>query len=215
MIIAIDGPAGAGKGTIARGIALHFNLAHLETGLLYRALAFKTLTNNVNLRNEDAVALLASSISLNDLNNKNLRTEEIGNLASNIATYPKVRESLLAFQRSFAKSPPFPFKGAILDGRDIGTFVCPDADIKFYITAQLEIRAQRRLKELQERGIESIYTAIVQNMKDRDSRDGNRQQAPLKVASDAFIIDTTDLSADEVLKKAIAFIEQRLKDQIR
>ena len=215
MIIAIDGPAGAGKGTIAKGIARHYNLAHLETGLLYRALAFKVFENKLNLHDRDQIAALASTISLDDLKNKHLRSEEIGNLASKVASLSEVRQALLDFQRNFADTPLSDFNGAILDGRDIGTLVCPQADIKFYITAELEVRAQRRLKELQDRGIKSIYTAVIQNMMDRDLRDESRQQAPLKIANDAYVIDTSNLSPDDALKQAITVIEQHLKTQIR
>lgn len=211
MIIAIDGPAGAGKGTIARGIALHYNLAHLETGLLYRALAFKIIKNKLDLNNINKLTELASTITLEDLKNKDLRSEEIGNLASKIAALPEVRQTLLDFQRNFANIPPSGFNGAILDGRDIGTLVCPQANIKFYITAQLEVRAQRRLKELQDKGIKSIYTSVIQSMMDRDLRDESRQQAPLKVAKDAYVIDTSNLSPDDVLKQSITVIEQHLK----
>lgn len=215
MIIAIDGPAGAGKGTIARGIALHYNLAHLETGLLYRALAFKIIRNKLDLNKISQITELASTLTLEDLQNKELRSEEIGNLASKIAIFPEVRQTLLEFQRNFANSPPSNFNGAVLDGRDIGTLVCPQADIKFYITAQLEVRAQRRLKELQDKGIDSIYTSIIQSMMDRDLRDEGRQQAPLKVAKDAYVIDTSNLSPDDVLKQSRTVIEQHLKKQIR
>ncbi|AIL12930.1 hypothetical protein IM40_04455 [Candidatus Paracaedimonas acanthamoebae] len=211
MIIAIDGPAGAGKGTVARGIALHYNLAHLETGLLYRALASKVLENNVDLDDIDKIAALASTISLDDLKNKHLRSEEIGNLASKVAALPEVRQALLDFQHKFANTPQPGFNGVVLDGRDIGTLVCPQADIKFYITAELEVRAQRRLKELQERGIKSIHTAIIQNMMDRDLRDKSRQQAPLQVAKDAYVIDSSHLSPDDVLKQSITVIERHLK----
>lgn len=211
MIIAIDGPAGAGKGTAAKSIARHYNLAHLETGLLYRALAFKVLENNLKLDDKNKIAAFSSLITLDDLQNKDLRSEEIGNLASKIASFPEVRQALLDFQRKFANTSPPGFKGTILDGRDIGTLVCSQADIKFYITAKLEIRAQRRLKELQQRGIESIYTAVIQNMMDRDIRDESRQQAPLMVAKDAYVIDTSDLSPDDVLKQMITVIEQHLK----
>lgn len=215
MIIAIDGPAGAGKGTVARSIALHYNLAHLETGLLYRALALKVLKNNLGLDNIVKISALTSTITLDDLNNKELRSEEIGNLASKVAALPEVRQALLDFQRDFAKTPLPGFNGAILDGRDIGTLVCPQADIKFYITARLEVRAQRRLKELQDRGIKSIYTAVMQNMMDRDLRDESRHEAPLKVAKDAYVIDTSNLSPDDVLKQSMTVIEQHLKKQIR
>ena len=211
MIIAIDGPAGSGKGTIAKEIALKYNLAHLETGLLYRALAFKVFENKIELENRTQIIKVAATITLDDLENVKLRSEEIGNLASKVATFPEVRQALLEFQRNFANSPPPSFNGAVLDGRDIGTFVCPQANIKLYITAQLEVRAERRLKELQDRGIKSIYTAVIQNMRDRDLRDASRQQAPLKIAKDAHIIDTSSLSFDDMLKQSIAVIEQHLK----
>lgn len=211
MIIAIDGPAGSGKGTIAKHIALSYNLAHLETGLLYRALAYKVLENKIDLDDQEKIIRLATTLTLDTLKDSNLRSEEIGNLASKVAIIPEVRQALLEFQRHFANSPPSGFKGAVLDGRDIGTFVCPKADIKLYITAELEVRAKRRLKELQNRGIKSIYTAVIKNMMDRDLRDESRQQAPLRSAKDAYIIDTSNLSLDDMLNQSLAVIEQHLK----
>lgn len=210
LTIAIDGPAGAGKGTLARHLAQHYNLAYLDTGLLYRALALKVLKNHTPPDNVNEIESIAHTITLKNLEDTQLRHDDVAEIASKVSAHLPVRKALLALQRNFARNPPQGFNGVVLDGRDIGTVVCPEADVKIYVTAQVEIRAKRRLKELQERGIKSIYSAVLQDMMNRDMRDSKRVEAPLKPALDAYVIDTTSLDPIEVFKTATAFIDQRL-----
>lgn len=209
MIIAIDGPAAAGKGTLAKRLAETYDLALLDTGLLYRAVGMKTV--RAGLDPEDAVraGAMAESLEPIDLAADGLRTDEAAQAASKVAAIPAVRAALLAFQRDFAANPPDGKAGAILDGRDIGTTVCPDADAKLFITASTGVRAERRLKELQDRGLEAIYARVLQEMKDRDARDSERAASPLKAADDAYTLDTSDLNADQAFEKAAAFVEKQ------
>ncbi len=194
IVIAIDGPAASGKGTLARRMAEYFDLAYLDTGSLYRAVGMKMVY--AGQEPEDRVAALAAakSIEVNDLANPRLRQERIGQAASVVSAYPEVRQALLDFQREFARSG----NGAVLDGRDIGTVVCPDADFKFFITATLYARAKRRHKELQGQGIEVVFDSVLADLRERDERDEKRDVAPLKPADDAFIIDTSALDASHV-----------------
>lgn len=203
MIIAIDGPAAAGKGTLARSLAKRLGLAYLDTGLLYRAVGQKTLRQG--LTPEAA----AQSLTAADLDQPGLRAEEAGQAASKVAAIQEVRQALLAFQRRFAAHPPPPAKGAVLDGRDIGTVVCPDATVKLFVTASAEARAQRRHKELRERGESSIYARVLEEMRARDARDQERAVAPLIPAADATVLDTTDLDADQALDVALALIASK------
>ena len=168
FIITIDGPSGAGKGTLARTLAHHYNLALLDTGLLYRCVGVKALQSGVALDNEIRLAQIAQTLHAEDLIRYDLRTHEASNASSRVAVFHGVREALLDFQREFAENPPAGFQGSILDGRDIGTVICPHARVKFYITAQVEIRAKRRFKELRARGIQSIYGVVLKDMKARD-----------------------------------------------
>ena len=188
--IAIDGPAASGKGTIARAIAAHFGFAHLDTGLLYRA---------VGARGGDAV-LAARSLSAADLTRPDLRSNEAGQAASKVAAIPEVRAALTEFQRRFAAQEP----GAVLDGRDIGTVICPDAALKLYVIASDETRAARRAAEI---GADPAETLAV--LRERDARDRSRDTAPLRPAEDAVIIDTTSLSIDEAVARAIALVTAR------
>ncbi len=207
MIIAIDGPAAAGKGTLARRLADRFGLALLDTGLLYRAVGAKVTGLGLDPSDTDVAVAAARDLAPGDLGDEALRGDGAAEAASKVAAIPRVREVLLDFQRKFARNPPDGAPGAVIDGRDIGTVVCPDAEIKFFITADVEIRAERRLKELQERGLEAIYGRVLQDMKGRDARDRGRDVAPLEAADDAHRIDTGDLDADGVFAAALGFIE--------
>ena len=205
MIIAIDGPAAAGKGTLARRLAEHFGLARLDTGLLYRAVGLKTLRGGADPSDAAAAVRAARSLAPTDLTGDALRSEEAATAASQVGAIAAVRAVMLEFQRSFAHTPP----GAVIDGRDIGTQVCPDADVKLFVTARLEVRARRRLKELRDRGLDAIHGRVLQDMKKRDARDVERDVAPLKPAEDAFVLDTGDMDADAVFAAALDFITSR------
>ena len=209
MIIAIDGPAAAGKGTLARRLADRFGLALLDTGLLYRAVGMKVVRGGGDAGDATAAERTARDLVAADLEAPDLRDDVAANAASKVAVVPGVRAALLDFQRDFANNPPDGGNGAILDGRDIGTVVCPDADLKLFVTASVEVRAERRLKELRERGLEAIHGRVLQDMKERDARDGGRDVAPLVAAEDAFVLDTSDLDADGVLAAALDFITSR------
>ena len=210
MLIAVDGPAAAGKGTLSRRLAEHFNLARLDTGLIYRAVAKKVLETKDPENNKIAVEM-AQFLSLNDLDTNGLRDEAIGTAASKISVIPEVRKTLLNFQRNFAKNPPNGKVGAILDGRDIGTVVCPKAEFKLFITASSTIRAERRFKELQDRGKEAIRSAILRDIIDRDERDSIRSVSPLLPAQDAQILDTSKLDPDAVFHLALDFISLKIR----
>lgn len=217
MIIAIDGPAAAGKGTLAQNLAKKFNYAFLDTGRLYRAVGYAVLQagkdpSDALAAEEEAKKLKPESIN-KLLDNPALREESSGDAASKVAVIPAVRAALLDLQRDFAKNPFFidgtPAKGAVLDGRDIGTVVCPDADVKFFVTASAEVRAERRYKELLERGKKADYDTILKDVKARDERDSNRAAAPLKAADDAFILDTSTLNAEEAYQAALDLMTTR------
>ncbi len=210
MIITIDGPSGSGKGTIARLLGEKLGFAVLDTGLLYRLLGYMVLENGGNPEiQEDILKVLPHfKEALPLLSSPVLREDKAAQAASRIAQYPIVRKHLLQYQRDFAKTPPPPAHGAILDGRDIGTVVCPDADVKFFITASPEIRAQRRWKELQDRGIMCMLDDVLRDLKERDYRDANRACDPLKPASDAIILDTSDKSPQEILSIALGYISK-------
>ncbi|HEV8025969.1 MAG TPA: (d)CMP kinase [Stellaceae bacterium] len=210
MIIAVDGPAASGKGTLAQRLADHFHLAHLDTGGLYRAAAFHALEPGGDPADPKIAQAAAERVRAADLTDPRLREERIARAASVVAAIPAVRQALLAFQRGFAQHPPGGAQGAVLDGRDIGTVVCPDADAKLFVTASLDARARRRFKELQESGAEAIYSLVLQDMKDRDARDSQRRTAPLVPADDAFVLDTTALDADAAFAAALDFIGRKL-----
>jgi cytidylate kinase len=209
MIIAIDGPAASGKGTLARRLAKHFGLAYLDTGLIYRAVGAKTLQTGHDPN--DAVQATASAKALTpvDLERDDLRGEAAASAASKVAAIPGVRAALLAFQRQFAATPP----GAVLDGRDIGTVICPDADAKLYLLASAEVRAARRAEELRRRGGEAIYAAVLRDLRERDERDSGRDIAPLQPATDAIRLDTDDLDADQVFEIAVEAVGQMAGDR--
>ena len=210
MIIAIDGPAAAGKGTLARRLAAHYGLAFLDTGSLYRAVGAKVLRAGADPQDTTAAMKAAETLSPVDLAAPELRSEPVSEAASVVAAKPSVRAVLLEFQRNFARRPPGGEPGAVLDGRDIGTVICPEpAVIKFFVHASLEARAERRFKELQARGDSATYARVLQDMNDRDTRDASRGVAALKKADDAYDLDTTGLSPDQVFQKALAHIQSR------
>jgi cytidylate kinase len=210
MIVAVDGPAAAGKGTLARRLAIHFDFAFLDTGLLYRATAMHLAEAGKRASDVEAAEAAARQVSAADLGDKRLRGEAVGQLASAVAVIPAVRAALLQVQRDFAAAPAGGKAGAVLDGRDIGTVVCPEAQAKIFVTASVEERARRRVKELRERGVEAIYGAVLQDMQDRDARDSQRRTAPLRPADDAFVLDTTDLDADSAFAAARDYVASKL-----
>ena len=207
LTIAIDGPAAAGKGTLARRLAAAHNLAYLDSGSLYRGTALTLLRNN---QPETEAVAAAQRLKPELLSDPELRAEATGKLASKVAAVPAVRAALLDWQRDFAKNPPAGKQGAVLDGRDIGTVVLPDAIVKLYITASDEARAMRRFKELQEKGEAAIYARVLEDMRERDARDTARSTAPMRPAEDALIIDTSALDADQVFRLAQDYIAQKI-----
>jgi cytidylate kinase len=202
LIIAIDGPAASGKGTLARRLAEKFGLVHLDTGKIYRATGLAVLEAGGDAADPVAAEKAARSLDLSHLDDPRLRTEDVGRAASLVAAIPAVRAALLDAQRRFAHDPPAPAKGAVLDGRDIGTVVCPDATVKLFLVASAESRAERRVKELRQSGAAAIYGDVLQDMRERDARDSERRVAPLAAAPDAVTIDTTLLDADQVFEQA-------------
>ena len=205
MVIAIDGPAASGKGSLARRLAAHFDYGYLDTGSLYRAVGMRVLYANQKPSDVAAAIAAARAINAQDLANPKLRGERIGQAASVVSAMPEVREALLEYQRNFAQSE----KGAVLDGRDIGTVICPDADVKFFITASLEARAKRRHRELQDYGITVDYQSVYDDLVERDQRDANRSVAPMKAAEDAVTIDTSNLTMHEVFEKVLAIVNSK------
>lgn len=210
IIIAIDGPAASGKGTLARRLARHFGFAHLDTGKLYRAVALAVLETGGDPADPEGAANAARNLDIAHLADPRLLREDVARASSVVAAIPAVREALLELQRNFAHHPPAPTNGAVLDGRDIGTVVYPDASMKLFITASAESRAERRAKELRESGAEAIYGTVLQGMKERDARDSERRVAPLSAAPDAVTIDTTMLDADQVFERASNLIARML-----
>ena len=202
LIIAIDGPSASGKGTLARRLAERFGLAHLDTGKLYRATGLGVIEAGGDPADPLAAEKAARNLDFSRLADPRLNREDVARAASIVAAIPAVRAALLDAQRRFAHHPPAPAQGAVLDGRDIGTVVCPDATMKLFITASAESRAFRRVKELRERGAAAIYDDVLQDMRERDARDSERQVAPLAAAPDAITIDTTLLDADQVYEQA-------------
>ena len=207
LIIAIDGPAAAGKGTLARRLAAAYDLAYLDSGSLYRGTALTLLRDG--LPESEAVAA-AQKLRPELLTDPELRAEATGRLASKVAAIPAVRAALLDWQRDFAHHPPAGKRGAVLDGRDIGTVVLPDAMVKLFITASDEARAMRRFKELQEKGEAAIYARVLEDMRERDARDTARSTAPMRPAEDALIIDTSALDADQVFRLAQEYIDRKI-----
>lgn len=205
MVIAIDGPAGSGKGTLGRRLAAHLGRPHLDTGLLYRAVARVLLDRGELLSDPDKAAAAAASLDPARLSDERLRGRDMGDAASVVSAYQPVRDALLAYQRRFAAQDG----GAVLDGRDIGTVVCPKADLKLYVTASAAERARRRHQELVRAGERADYDAVLAAILARDERDANRGTAPLRVAPDAIVLDTTDLDAEAVLAEALAILQRK------
>jgi cytidylate kinase len=209
VIIAVDGPAAAGKGTLARRLAAHYQLAYLDTGSIYRAAALEVILAGGDPANHTAAETAARRVTPQHLSDPRLREEAVATAASFVSAIPGVRTALLGFQRDFARHPPNA-RGAVLDGRDIGTVVCPDADVKIYVTASQAARAQRRFQELRAAGAKAIYERVLQDLRDRDERDSQRRTAPLRPADDAFVLDTTALDAEAAFAAAIAYIDGKL-----
>ncbi len=197
--VAIDGPAAAGKGTISKAVAAHFGFDHLDTGLLYRAVGAKVLAGG------DPVAV-AQTLDPRDLESDALRTSAVAQAASEVAVIAEVRTALVAFQRQFARRPA----GAVLDGRDIGTVICPDAAVKLFVTASPACRAQRRFEELRAKGADVTFENVLAEVKERDARDSGRATAPLVAADDAVLLDTSELTAPQAIAQAIAVVQGRL-----
>jgi cytidylate kinase len=203
MIIAIDGPAASGKGTLARRLAAHFKLPHLDTGLLYRAVARTLLESGTPLDNVAAAAKAAQSLKISELDPVPLKNKGIGNAASRIATFPEVRDALMKLQKDFAAQPG----GAVLDGRDTGTVIVPGADVKIFIEASAEVRAKRRYAELCAAGETVSFEDVLAGVKSRDARDSGRATAPLMPAKDAVLLDTSHLDIEAAFRAALSIVE--------
>ena len=206
MLIAMDGPAASGKGTLAKNLAAHYGLAHLDTGSLYRAVARDLLAAGKPLDDEAAAVDATRLLDPDTLNDPGLRTPEVGQAAAKVAKIGAVREALHKFQRSFAAKPG----GAIIEGRDIGTVVCPDADVKIYVEASTDVRAERRHKELLEAGHDISYDEIHAQIAARDEADRSRKISPLKPAEDALLLDTSDLGIEAAFEAAIKLVDTKL-----
>jgi len=205
LVIAVDGPAASGKGTIARALASHFKLPHMDTGMLYRAVALNLWRWGGDMASEFE-ALRACDVAAVDPVDPELRSEPVSSIASRISAYPSVRAALLERQRQFAGQPG----GAVLDGRDIGTVVAPGADAKLFVTAAAEVRAQRRVRELLGRGLPAHYDDVLIDIRARDERDMKRAAAPLAQAADAMLLDTSELDVDAAIAEAVRLVEERL-----
>lgn len=203
MIIAIDGPAASGKGTLAKNLAAHYGLRHLDTGLIYRAVASAMLAADAPLGDETAAAAIAAALDPAAFGDPELKSQIVGDAASVVSAHPKVREALVTFQRKFAAEPP----GAVLDGRDIGTVICPQADVKIFVVADPKVRARRRTLEARARGEEADEALVLADILRRDERDQNRAAAPLKAAADAHVLDTSQLDIAAAQAAAIRIIE--------
>jgi CMP/dCMP kinase len=207
-VIAVDGPAASGKGTIARALAEHFGLPFMDTGLLYRAVALNLWRWGGDPGNEFEALRACDELNL-DAGDPELRSEPVSKIASSVSAYPGVRAALLERQQSFARQPA----GAVLDGRDIGTVIAPEADAKLFVTATAEVRAGRRMKELEGRGMHAAYEDVLADIRSRDERDSHREVAPLVPAKDAILLDTSNLTIEEAIAEAIRLTEQRIKDK--
>jgi cytidylate kinase len=203
MIIAIDGPAASGKGTLAKRLAAHYGLRHLDTGAIYRAVAYALISQGADLKNEAAAVRAAHGLDPGTFGNPALKSHQVGSAASVVSAIPEVRTALVEFQRQFAGTPP----GAVLDGRDIGTVICPNADVKIFVVADPRVRAHRRTLEARARGEEADEATILADILARDERDQNRAIAPLKPAEDAYLLDNSHLDIEGGVRAAIDIIE--------
>lgn len=213
MIIAVDGPAASGKGTLARRLADHLGYAHLDSGKLYRAVGQAVLSAGGDPEDSAAAVRAAKALTAAMLDDPALLDDAVAAAASKVAAIPCVRAALLRFQQDFAKNPPNGAPGAVIDGRDIGTVVCPEAEVKLFVTADVAVRAERRHKELIGRGETIIYARVLQDLKERDARDSNRAVAPLRPARDAIRLDTSQMDPDAAFAAALAYIEKRRRDE--
>jgi CMP/dCMP kinase len=205
IVIAVDGPAASGKGTIARALASRYGLPHMDTGLLYRAAALNLWRWGGDPGNEFEAVRAAGELNL-DADDPELRSEPVSKIASSISAYPGVRSALLERQQDFAAQPG----GAVLDGRDIGTVIAPRAQVKLFVTATPEVRAERRMRELERRGMQASYEDVLADIHARDERDSNRAAAPLRQAADALRLDTSELNVEEAIAEALRLVEDRL-----
>jgi cytidylate kinase len=205
LVIAVDGPAASGKGTIARSLAKHFGLPHMDTGLLYRAVALNLWRWGGDPGNEFEALRACDNLGFAP-DDPELRSEPISKIASRISAYPAVRAALLERQQAFARQPG----GAVLDGRDIGTVIAPDAGVKLFVTASAEVRAQRRMRELMARGMPTHYDDVLGDIRSRDERDSGRAVAPLRQAADAILLDTSEFDVDQAIAEAIRLVEERV-----
>lgn len=210
VIIAIDGPGASGKGTLARRLAAHLGYAYLDTGAMYRAVALRVLLAGADPADAQAALAAAQKLDAGALDDPQLRTDRIGQAASQVAAHGDVRQALMVFQRSFATNPPGNAPGAVLDGRDIGTVICPDAQVKLFVTASPEARAHRRYLELVARGEAATEAEVLADLQTRDRRDQERATAPLRPAADAHLLDTTNLAIDDAFAVALAAISGKI-----
>ncbi len=209
LLIAIDGPAASGKGTLARRLARHFGLRHLDTGLTYRAVAAQLLAEGADLGDENAAVAAAETLDLSNLDRRRLSEHDIGEAASRIAVMPRLRRALREKQRAFAGAPP----GAVLDGRDIGTIVLPEARAKLYVTAAPQVRARRRMLEMNETGSQISEAAVLDDLERRDARDMARPDSPLRPAPDAYLLDTSDKDIEAAFQAAVDYVSRAIASQ--
>ncbi|MFZ3035429.1 MAG: (d)CMP kinase [Parvibaculum sp.] len=211
MIIAIDGPAAAGKGTLARKLSSHYGFAYLDTGSLYRAVGQAVRDRGLDPSDAEAALEAARTLDVSRIDESAIRTREAGEAASVVAVMQPVRDAILQFQRDFAANPPGGLPGAVLDGRDIGTVVCPDADVKIFVTASPEIRAHRRWLELKTSGSDVSEAQVLEDTRERDRRDSERAASPLRPADDAHLLDTTNLSIEAAFGEAVRIIDKSMR----
>ena len=218
MIITIDGPAAAGKGTVSKVLAERYHLAYFDTGMIYRAVGLEMVLSNFDLTDEDKAFKIAQSMTFEKMmrlsTHPDFRTDIGGQAASKVSAMPRVRQALLKMQQDFALAPVFAdgskANGVIYDGRDTGTVVCPNADIKFFVTASSEVRAMRRFKEFEDKGVQTTYEQVLSDMVARDKRDAERASAPMKPADDAIVMDTSDMNAKTEIEAVLKIVEQKI-----